>query len=218
MGGNSVKIQKVKFEIQTERTALLIVDMQDGFLSPESPMGRAEGRELIPRLNLLIGACRERGVSVMFTRQAFKSDFSDLGLYSEFFPGPPEDYLFVEGRPEANIYREMARRDDDYVITKTTFSAFVGTGLEAQLKAAGIDTLIIGGVDVHICCEATARDARHLGLRVIFLSDGTAARDQIDIGWGTISSAEVQRHTLSRMASGYAEVSPVAEIITRLTD
>jgi len=217
MADGNVKIKKVKFKIRAERTALLIVDMQDGFLSAESPMGRAEGRELIPRLNSLIGACRESGAGVIFTRHAFKPDFSDLGLYAEFFPGPPEDYLFVEGRPEAEIYRELARRDADLVVTKSTFSAFVKTDLDAQLQARNIDTLIIGGVDVHVCCEATARDARHRNLRVIFLADGTATRDQVDLGWGPISATEIQRHTLARMALGYAEVATVEEIIKRLT-
>jgi biuret amidohydrolase len=211
-------IQRVKFKIQPRRTALLVVDMQDGFLSADSPMGRAGGRELVPRLNSLIGACRESGASVIFTRHAFKADFSNLGLYPEFFPGPPEDYLFVEGRREAEIYHEMARREEDAVVTKATFSAFVGTGLDALLQARNIDTVIIGGVDVHVCCEATARDARHRNLRVIFLSDGTATREQVDLGWGPLSAAEVQRHTLARMALGYAEVATVEEITRRLAD
>ena len=210
-------IQRARFEIQPERTALLIVDMQHGFLSADSPMGRAEGRELIPRLNLLIDTCRERGVSVIFTRHAFKADFSDIGIYPEFFPGPQQDYLFVEGRPEAEIYAEMSRREADGVVTKSTFSAFVETNLGVLLRARGIDTVIIGGVDVHVCCEATARDARHRNLRVIFLADGTATRDQIDIGWGPISAVEMQRHTLARMVLGYAEVAPVADVIARLT-
>ncbi len=211
-----MKAKLVKFEIDPHRTALLVVDMQHGFLAPESPMSRAAGLEMIPRLNSLIKACRASGLAVVFTRQAFKRDFSDVGLYPEFFPGPPEDYFFVEGRLEAEIYAGMDLTEADTIVSKTTFSAFVGTGLHDWLRERDIDTVIIAGVDVHVCCEATARDARHLNLRVIFLSDGTATGDRADYGWGASTAAEMQRHVLSRLALGYAEVATVSDVMARL--
>ena len=207
---------RARFEIDPARTALLIVDMQRGFLREDSPMLRPRGRDLIPDLNRLIEVCHRHRVTVVFTRHAFKRDLSDVGLYSEFLPGPPERYMFVEGNPDADIAPEMLVGMHDVIVTKNEYSAFAGTKLETTLGAAGIDTVIIGGVDVHVCCEATARDARHRNRRVIFLADGTATRDQPDAGWGTITADEMQHNVLTRMALGYAEVTTIEDVIGRL--
>ena len=85
-----MKIPGARFEIRTEKTALLVVDMQRGFLREDSSMLRPRGRDLIPGLNRLIDVCHRYGVRVIFTRHAFKSDLSDVGIYSEFLPGSPD--------------------------------------------------------------------------------------------------------------------------------
>ena len=51
----------VKFGIKADKTALLIIDMQNAFLAPGSPAERPLGRDLIPKLNQLIRACHEKG-------------------------------------------------------------------------------------------------------------------------------------------------------------
>jgi len=208
--------QKTSFKIRPEKTALVVVDMQEAFLSPGSPMERPKGRDLIAGLNRLARICRENSVAVIYTRHAFRRDLKDVGLYPEFLPGPPQKYILVEGKPDADIYHEMSVGGDDTIITKNAYSAFVGTELGAILRERGIDTLIIGGVDVHVCCEATARDARHHNFKVVFLSDGTATKDQPDAGWGSISADEMQRNVLTRMALGYAEVATIGEVQCRI--
>jgi len=207
-----------RFKICPERTAFVIVDMQDYFLRPGSHMERPRGRDLVPGLNRLARVCRQNGIPVIFTRHAFRSDLADVGLYPEFMPGPPEKYLLVEGKPDAGIYHDLPVEKGDTIITKNAFSAFTGTGLEALLREKGIDMLIIGGVDVHVCCEATARDARHRNLRVIFLADGTATRDMADSGWGVITADEMQRNVLTRMALGYAEVTTIEDVVRRIRE
>ena len=214
--GQPLKMPRARFEIRPEKTALLVIDMQRGFLREGSPMLRPCGRDLIPGLNRLIEVCHRYGVRVFFTRHAFRSDLSDVGIYPEFLPGPPERYMFLEGKPDAEIAPEMQVGADDIIVTKNAYSAFAGTDLATMLNTEGIDTLIIGGVDVHVCCEATARDARHRNRRVIFLADGTATRDQPDAGWGVISADEMQRNVLTRMSLGYAEVATIEDVIARL--
>lgn len=207
----------VIFDIHTSKTALLVIDMQNFFLKPGAPLETPTGRDQIPRLNKLIRACHGTGIPVIFTCQAFRADGSDMGLVVEF---SPELYrtksALIEGTPDVDISAEIERQEGDIIITKHTYSAFVGTELDPLLRIKGIDTLIIGGVTTAFCCEATARDARHRNYKVLFLSDGTAPADLPDMGWGVIPADEVQRMVLTVMANRYAEVLSVKEVLKRI--
>lgn len=204
----------VKFTIYPEKTALLIIDMMNALLKPGGPVEIPSGRELVPRLNKLISACREKGILIIFTKHAHRATGHDMGLYTEFSPAGS---IVIEGTSDAEIYDEMDRQKDDIVVVKRVFSAFFGTDLDLILRINGITTLIIGGLAAHSSCEATARDARHRNYRVIFLSDGTATYDQFrDMGWGTIPGDEVHRVVLTIMALRNTEVLSVEEVLGRL--
>ncbi len=55
------------------RTALLVVDMQHGFLDPGAALEVPQGREIIPNVRRLIGVCREKGVPVIFTEFVYST-------------------------------------------------------------------------------------------------------------------------------------------------
>ena len=65
----------------------------------------------------------------------------------------------------------------DLVIDKVRYSAFlpISSTLDADLKARGIDTVIITGTVTNVCCESSARDAHMLNYKVFFVSDANAA-------------------------------------------
>ena len=157
-----------RFKINPTQTALPVIVMQQVFLYRDSLMPRPRGRDLIPGLNRPFEVCHRQGVTVFFPRHALKRDLSDVGFYPEFLSGRPKRYLFLKSNPDADIAPEMVLGIHDIIVAKNAYSALVGTNLEAIPDAAGIGTLVIGGVDMHVCCEATARDARHRNQRVIF--------------------------------------------------
>ncbi len=76
-------------------------------------------------------------------------------------PGSPYDVT----APIGQISDEVARADGEAVVTKAYPSAFVGTDLEAQLKAAGVEDVIVAGFMTHMCVNSTARSAFSLGFR-----------------------------------------------------
>ncbi len=208
----------VRFDIYPEKTALLLIDMQQVWLAKGARMEVPRGRQMVPRLNKLIAACRQQGIRVIFTRHAHREDGSDLGLFKEFIPTASGKPFLIKGTPEAEIYDEMDRQENDLVVDKQIYSAFLGTNLDHILRSNGIDTVIIGGLITTYCCEATARDARHRNYKVIFLSDGNAIYDKIpDMGWGEISADEVERVVLTIIAYRYAEVLSIADVLNRLS-
>lgn len=207
----------VKFEIHPNRTALLVVDMMNAFVKQGAPFEMPRGRELVPGLNKLISACREKGIMIIFIIQAHRANRSDLGLYTEFVPEMTKKTILIEGTSDVEIYNELDYQKDDVVIVKRAFSAFYNTDLDHVLRTNGIDTVIISGVATHSCCEATARDARHRNYKVIFLSDGTASYDRLpDMGWGEISGDDIQRFVLTIMAQRNAEVSSIEDVLGRI--
>jgi len=206
----------VRFDIAPERTAVIIIDMQNAFLKPGGPLERPQGRDIIPRINELLRTARAAGIMVILARHAFRIGGSDMGRFLDFVPVSPDRFALLESSQDIEFYEGLDRRDSDVIVTKRTYSAFAGTDLDLILRGNSIDTLIIGGVDTCVCCEATARDARHRNYKVIFLGDGTATRDLRDMGWGVIAAEEVQRYVQAHLALNYAEVSSVDDVISRI--
>jgi biuret amidohydrolase len=206
-----------RFHLQPSKTALLVIDMMNGFLKPGAPLEIRKGRELIPKLNTLISVCRDKGIPIVFIVHAHRKNKCDIGLFSEFVP-EMEKFSLIEDSPDVDVYGEIDRRDEDVLVIKRAFSAFFGTDLDHVLRVNGIETVIICGVATHSCCEATARDARHRNYNVVFLSDGTATYDYLpDMGWGRVTGEEIQKVVLTIMAHRNAEVLCFDDVLERLS-
>ncbi len=205
-----------EFVIQPEKSCVLIIDMTNAFLGGGGPVMIPDGLKIIPRLNKLLDVSRQKRLKVIFTTHVYHLDGCDLGLHPAFHPVMGEGQLLREGTKDIEFYRDIQPQKGDIILNKPRFSAFIGTELDLILRSNGIDTLILGGVVTNICCESTTRDARMLDYKVIFLSDGTAARDVPDMGWGPIPASDVQRYTLTMMACHFAQVLSVEQVIQRL--
>ncbi len=206
----------VRHEIVPARTALLVIDMTNDFVGPAAPYDVPAGREMIPRLQRLVNACRDRDVLVVYTTQAHRADGSDLGRVAELHPPTRDGDALREGTPGTALHEAFRPSGREHLITKRRYSAFFGTDLDVLLRGAGVDTLVITGVATSMCCESTARDAFYRDYRVVFLSDGTATHDLPDLGWGPIPADEVRRHVLTTIAFGFGEVTTVADVVARL--
>jgi nicotinamidase-related amidase len=121
-----------------------------------------------------------------------------------------------DGSVSAELHPELDIVPGDIIVAKPRFGAFHGTDLETILRAAGIDTLIIGGIATNMCVETTAREAATREFRVLFLRDGTATFAMPDAGLGPASAEEIQRVTCSTIAFGFGEVLDVHDAIARM--
>merc|ERR1712187_201795 len=89
--------------------------------------------------------------------------------------GCAKDELFTSGTWNAEICVAMRPHQQDVVIVgKTGLDAFPGTDLEAQLKAHGIETIVLAGFLTNCCVESTMRTAFEKGFNVVTLTDCTA--------------------------------------------
>ena len=204
----------VTFHIDPARTALLVVDLQQCFVEG-SPVAAPAGLAVLGRLNQLAAYCRSRGIRIVHTRHVVRPDHSDAGLLATVVPAVAQGVI-DDGSPSAELHPKLDIAPGDLILAKPRFGAFHGTELEIILRAANIDTLLIGGIATNMCVETTAREAAVRDFRVLFLRDGTATFALPDAGLGPASEAEVQRVTCNTIAFGFGEVLDVHDVIDRL--
>src|SRR5215469_6366310 len=104
----------VRFDIDSRRTALVIVDMQNCFVA--APLGT----EVAGRLNRLAGACRQAGITVIWTRHVVRPDGSNTGLLGEVIP-PVAAGVINDDAPTAALHPLMDVRPGDVVLGKPRF-------------------------------------------------------------------------------------------------
>jgi ureidoacrylate peracid hydrolase len=173
-------------ELDIKRTAVLIIDMQNAFCR-KGGMFDLGGRDisLIPQtygpIRRVSTVAREKGIKVVYVVHRLTPDLREVGPLSRYsFRGMVDrpdvrDKLILQGTWGAEIIDELAPRQDEMVIEKRRFSAFVGTELDMMLKTFDIRYLIFTGVATNICVESSLRDASHLQYLPILVSDGVAA-------------------------------------------
>ena len=153
-----------------EATALLVIDMQNDFLLPGSPVAAPGGLELVPAISRLARRARQAGAPVVFTQEAHRPDGSDFGIEAFFEP-----MHCVEGGTGIEIVDGLAPEPADIVIAgKRRYDAFLGTDLDILLRLRGIENLVVAGVCTDVCVSATVQHARNLDYRCLVLRDATA--------------------------------------------
>jgi ureidoacrylate peracid hydrolase len=164
-----------------ERSALVVVDMQNGFLDDVGsmaqlglPVGHLRDRAL-PGTRRLVAAARAAGVPVIWTRYVYMPDYRDGGLVpTVLLPAMKDVGALAHGSWDAEIVGELGPEPDDVVIDKSRPSAFYGTQLEPVLTSIDARNLVIAGVTTNICVETTARDAGQRDFHVHVVSDASA--------------------------------------------
>jgi maleamate amidohydrolase len=141
------------------RPALVIIDAVRAYLDRDSPL-YAGIEDAIDGMARLLSVARERRIPIIFTRQEFERDGVDGGVYRRKVPVLN---LLKPGSVLAEIVPALAPGPGEIVILKRYPSAFFHTDLDAHLKAARVDTLLIAGLTTSGCVRATAMDTMLAG-------------------------------------------------------
>jgi ureidoacrylate peracid hydrolase len=189
-----------QLQLQTENSALLVIDMQPFFLEPDSPSFTCGGLAILPTVKQLISAFRKANRPVIYTRHVHHPSGLDAGIMEWWWEG-----MCLEGSPESEIHPDIAPLADEKVILKHRYSAFYNTDLETVLRCLNIEDLVITGLMTNMCCESTARDAYFRDIRVFFPADAT----------GTVNE-KMHLASLLNLAFGFAFVTTTGDIITQV--
>lgn len=197
------------FQIKPNKCALLVIDMQDEFVKPHwSPDWVPEATRQVPRIKTLIEHCRSKNIPVIYTVYSNTHNFLDRPKTGKFMPGRYSELdidfsvFFVNGQ----VWHELAPREDEIIIKKSSYGAFYDTPLETILKNIEKDTVIICGTIANCCCGTTARQAYERSFKVVFGSDVTSIEDP-----------EMREPELRALRKWFARVLNAEEIIKELS-
>ncbi len=194
------------FPIDPGRTALLVIDLQEGFVAEGARMWTPENLRILPRVKALIERCRSLDIPVIFTEHAHDASGRDKGLMWDVpLNRPIREGALRTGADDVATYHEIAPVAGEKVIQKHRYSAFFDTDLHTYLRGCEVDTVIITGCMTNYCCGATARDAFFRDYKVIFGSDVTAT-----------DSRDLHEAELKTLRRGYARVIPAGEILDEI--
>ena len=174
--------------------ALVIVDVQNEYVSGKLPIAYPELRESLKNIGVAMDVATAAGVPIVVVQQV----------------APETSPIFARGSSGFALHEVVASRSYDHLVEKTLPSAFVGTDLADWLRNRAIETVAIAGYMTQNCDESTARDALHRGLAVEFLSDATGTVALANQA-GSISAEELHRAVLVVLQSRFAAVATTQE-------
>ncbi len=201
------------FKISTDKTALLIIDMQvldaswgQGMfanLPDDSQYAYYKTRLDLITQNIakLLAACRSKGMLVCHTRiESLRNDGTDRSLQHKIL-----NIHAAPGSPEGQIIEPLKPLPDELVFVKTASCPFNSTNIAYVLNNMGTTGLIICGVVTNGCVSTTVRNASDLSYEVIVPEDACAAFSQ----WHHDASIEILR-------DDYANIRTTADIIAEV--
>jgi ureidoacrylate peracid hydrolase len=198
--------------LEPGRTALLVVDMQRGFVEPGEALQVPPAREIVPAIAGLLDGFRRKGLPVAFTEFTYSPAVPLLvgALHPEHQPAPPgaprgfglPSSSCLEGTASARTIDALAPRPDEPVIRKRWYDGFAGTELDGALRARGVTSLVITGTMTDICVLATVVGAFNREYRITVVADGVATL------W-----PEIQRATLDIVGRAFGRVVQSSRVL-----
>lgn len=173
--------------LDPRRTALVVIDMQNGFMLPGVANALCPMAErIVPAINRLGAALREAGGGVFWIQNTHgPTTLKDWSvMYETLTPERRQariDAMTPGSRGHA-FWAGLDIRPEDRIVPKYRYSAFLqgSSELPARLRTEGFDTVLICGTVTNTCCESSARDAMMLNFRTIMVSDANAAHNDAE--------------------------------------
>ena len=175
---------------EIDRSALIIVDMQNDFLHPDGGFAHIARehpetdidmpflRGTIPQVSRLADAFRSAGRPVVYVAHVVKPDYSDAAFpYWRIGVGPSSGNrtFIVEGTWGAQIVDELKPRDGEHLVVKKGFGGFApSTPLDTILRNLNVNTCVVTGVTTCVCVSTTVRGGVEHNYRMILASDAVA--------------------------------------------
>jgi biuret amidohydrolase len=167
--------------------AAVVVDMHRGHLDPDvatMPLRPDEAARVVESARLFLDECRSRGIPVVHVLTAYR-DAAEIAV-NPFWrtaaddPGSTRRGVLEHnliGSPGCNVIDQLLDPADMIVATKKRYDCFRATDLDFMLRAHGVNTLLIAGVNTNSCVLSTTTAACALDYAGVVIEDCVASMD-----------------------------------------
>lgn len=165
-------------ELDPRTCALIVIDMQHGFVDASSALCVAGAAATVPACARALDCARAQGMPVFHAVREYAADGSDVEACRRSAweaGGKPISRACADVRSIEEV-EPLAPRGSDRVIVKPRFSAFFATGLDLVLRRLGVHTVVLAGTTTPNCIRTTCYDALSLDYDVVVLDDCTSSR------------------------------------------
>ncbi|WP_213816785.1 cysteine hydrolase family protein [Glaciihabitans sp. dw_435] len=174
-------------------TALIVIDLQKGLVANPMLISPIDG--IIASATTLAAGFRARGLPVVLA----SIDGGPAGRNDYARPARPQPDDFTDLVPE------LDEQPGDVRVIRTTWGAFIGTDLDATLKAMDVTQVVIAGIMASFGVESTARQALDYGYNVVVVTDAT-----------TDMSPDALTNSVTRVFPALGETGTTSDVLALL--
>jgi nicotinamidase-related amidase len=185
---------------QNKKTALLVMDLQNGIVSRF-----AENTEVLLPFQKAVEAARQHHIPVIFVRVGFSEGYPEVSPQNKAFSAISKYGGMTVSDIGTQIHESVQPKPNEPVVTKYRVSAFAGSNLEVILRAQQIDTLVLSGIATSGVVLSTLREAADKDFSLTVLSDACLDADP-----------EVHRVLIEKVFPRQADVQTVDAWISTL--
>ena len=182
--------------------ALILIDIQEGFQQLHYFGGERNNPDAELYAGVLLQHWRDRQWPIFHVK------------HCSVMPGSP----LTEGTPGNEFQAVVKPLPGEPVIKKSVNSAFIGTDLQQQLEARGIQTVVLAGLITQHCVSTTARMAGNYGFKTYVVSNATAAFRSTGPDGESHSPDLVHAVSLATIHREFATVLTAHDVLAVLAD
>ncbi len=161
-----------RVELPAEKTAVIVVDMQNDFVKPEGKLHVPTAQKTVEPIRRLLDKARKAGVRIFYTQDTHYDNDPEYKIWGEHVRYGTWGWQIID---------ELKPQEGDIVVRKTRYDGFYGTPLDDLLRIYGIENLVIVGTVANICVLHTAASAALRWYKVIVPVDGISALNDFDM-------------------------------------
>jgi ureidoacrylate peracid hydrolase len=188
-------------------SAVLVIDVQNDFCATgghtEVNLGKdvADCQAVVEPIERLVAGARRAGAAIVWIKADYDRTYLSPPIHARQVARGIATAYCVSGTWGAEFYR-VSPAEGDVVVEKHRHSAFIGTDLDQILRDRCIRTVIVAGVQTHVCIESTLRDASARGYYVVVPNDCVGSFDR-----------DLHDKTLRCVEMHFGDVVPAADLL-----
>jgi nicotinamidase-related amidase len=164
--------EHARVELDPATTALIVVDMQNDFVTEGGTLVVPDAAGTIPAITRALARAREAGWRVVFTQDTHGEGDPEFAIWPEHAR---------EGTWGWGIVEALAPAAGETVLRKPRYDAFYGTPLDHLLRVWGVRTVVLCGTVANICVHYTAASAALRWYDVVVCRDAVSALHPFDL-------------------------------------